>query len=176
MQTSLLFLYVRLHSALRWEKEEHCGHGCSEYVDERGNYSTHVFTREANRVIRQHSIHEPEKPLFLYLAYQAVHRPLQVPKMYVHMYDKERQWSNTKKLYAGMLTAADKGIATIEQTLKDVGMWENSLIIITTDNGGQIPGALDHEGQWSPKEGFRKGGSPGSNWPLRGGKAEGENN
>jgi len=168
------FLSLNKHSALRWDKEELCGPGCSEYIDEHGNYSTHIFTREANRVIKQHSINEPGKPLFLYLAYQAVHRPLQVPDEYVNMYANENQWSNNKKIYAGMVTAADEGIAAIEQTLKDVGMWEDSLVIITTDNGGPIPGGNDHAGLWSPEEGFPNSGNPASNWPLRGGKAEGK--
>jgi len=73
-----------------------------------------------------------------------------------------------------MLTAADEGIGMIEQTLKNVGMWEDSLIVITTDNGGPIPSPRYHEGRWSPEEGFSETDRVASNWPLRGGKAEGE--
>jgi arylsulfatase A-like enzyme len=62
---------------MRFDNKEHCGEGCSRIVDERGNYSTHVFAREAIRVIQEHV--NSSQPLFLYLAYQAVHAPDEVP-------------------------------------------------------------------------------------------------
>ena len=72
---------------LRFDQQEYCGRGCSQLADERGNYSTTVFTREAIRVITEHKYamdsseleHEKDteakkekehSPLFLYLAYQ----------------------------------------------------------------------------------------------------------
>ena len=42
----------------------------------------------------------------------------------------------------------DQGIANITQRLKDNGLFEDTLIIFSTDNGGQVSGG-------------------GSNWPLR---------
>lgn len=45
-----------------------CGANCSEInAEDSGTYSTHVFTREAIRVISEH---DTTQPLFLYLAYQ----------------------------------------------------------------------------------------------------------
>ena len=59
-------------------------------MDERGNYSTHVFVREAEKVIKSH---EPSKgPLFLYLPFQAVHGPDQVPESYRRPYES-KGWS-----------------------------------------------------------------------------------
>ena len=41
-------------------------------------YSTLRYTQEAERIIAAHPKTDPEKPLFLYLAYQAVHNPYDV--------------------------------------------------------------------------------------------------
>ncbi|EOD26231.1 hypothetical protein EMIHUDRAFT_457393 [Emiliania huxleyi CCMP1516] len=48
-----------------------CGAGCSRHAWEAvGEYSTHLFTRRAVSIIREH---DAAAPLFLYLPYQAVH-------------------------------------------------------------------------------------------------------
>lgn len=85
--------------------------------------------------------------------------------------DDGAEWSHNRKVYAGMLTAADEGIGMIEQTLKDAGMWDNTVLIVTTDNGA----SSKHTGTGSYTEEFgdRKKKNPGSNFPLRGGKSEG---
>jgi arylsulfatase A-like enzyme len=142
---------------LHWDKSPKCGDGCSVLVDEIGNYSTHVYTREAISRINEHrkSPSYGEKPLFLYLAYQAVHNPDQVPWKYQEPYEKNTNWDQKRKIYAGMLTAADEGIRNVTQALKDNGMWEDTILIFTTDNGG-------------PTEVCAVQGS--SNGPLRGGK------
>ena len=113
---------------------EYCGHNCSQLVDERGNYSTHVFTREAIRIVQEHD--NADGPLFLYLAHQAVHWPDEVPGRYTEPYKNRSVWSDRRRTYAGMLTAADESIANVTQALKDKGMWEDTLVVFTTDNGG----------------------------------------
>uniref|UniRef100_A0A7S4AU34 Sulfatase N-terminal domain-containing protein n=1 Tax=Pseudo-nitzschia australis TaxID=44445 RepID=A0A7S4AU34_9STRA len=136
---------------LHFDKEPRCGQGCSEVVfNERGNYSTHVFTREAISVVKNHHLAntaeataEPgtaaqsqSSPLFLYLAYQAVHCPNEVPAEYIERYKNKTDWTDQRKNYAGMLTAADEGIGNLTKALKETGLWENTLLIVTTDNGG----------------------------------------
>ena len=140
---------------LRWDKSPDCDESCSEIVNEAGNYSTHVFVREAIRRIHEHVDAGRDRPLFLYLAYQAVHCPNQVPQMYMDRYANYTDWSNLRKNYAGMLTAADEGIGNVTTALHDLGLWENTLVIFTTDNGG-------------PTESCCIQGS--SNYPKRGGK------
>jgi arylsulfatase A-like enzyme len=115
---------------------EYCGPNCSVVVDERGNYSTHVFTREAVRVIQEHDEHNPDRPLFLYLAHQAVHSPDEVPKEYSDLYKNRTDWSKRRITYAGMLTAADESIAKVINALKEKDMWNDTLVVVTTDNGG----------------------------------------
>jgi len=142
--------------------------------DERGNYSTKVFTREANRVIRQYSSaaadNNATKPLFLYLAYYAPHQDCVIQgkerEEYLARYENNTEWSRKRKLYAATVTAVDDGIGQVVKQLKAHGLWENSLVIVTTDNGGRT----DYGGKWSPASGDTVGGA--SNFPLRGAKFE----
>ena len=122
---------------MHYDRSQFCGEGCSQLVDERGNYSTDVFTREATRVIREHKARESAtEPLFLYLAHQGVHWPNQVPERYTKPYKNRTDWSDQRITYAGMLSAIDESMQLVVDELKKHEMWENTLTIVTTDNGG----------------------------------------
>ncbi|XP_072026941.1 arylsulfatase J-like isoform X2 [Amphiura filiformis] len=120
-----------------------------------GQYSTELYTTAAMEVLQQH---DPSKPLFLYVAYQAVHsanpdQPLQAPYKYIKRFSTIK---NTKRrTFAAMVSAMDDSIGYIAQTLKDTGLYNNSVIFFTTDNGG-------------PSAGFDY--NYANNWPLRGRK------
>ena len=132
---------------LHWDRREFCGANCSVSADERGNYSTHVFTREAIRIIQQHDQqtnrrrlgsqqNQPQEPLFLYLAHQAVHAPNEVPQRYYDLYRNQTIWDQRRQIYAAMLTAADESVRNVTLALQQTNMWNNTLVIVTTDNGG----------------------------------------
>ena len=97
-------------------------------------YTTHLITKEACKVIETG---DKSKPLFLYVPFNGVHSPFQVPDSYLKPYAHLK--GNRQKL-AGMLTAVDEAIGQIEQALKQAGMLENTLIIFSSDNGGPPPG------------------------------------
>ena len=130
-----------------------CGKNCSQInSDDQNVYSTIAFTREAVRVVDNHEF--AEKPLFLYLAYQGVHAPAQVPKSYEKKYESSIPDSK-RRTFAGMLSAVDEGIKNVTDALADKGQLSNTLVVFTSDNGGPVLG----------------GDAVGArNHPLRGGK------
>lgn len=145
---------------LHYDRSPRCGKGCSKVVNEKGNYSTHVFTREAIKVVKNHSNRfssssSSKAPLFLYVDYQAVQCPNEVPPEYSERYQNRTDWTDKRINYAGMLTAADEGIGNLTSALKEAGLWENTLVVVTTDNGGPTT------------VGCTQGSS---NYPKRGGK------
>lgn len=107
-------------------------------------YSTELYRDRAMDIV---SKHDPTKPLFMYLALQAMHTPLQVPKEYL---ENLAYLYGPRKIYAGMVIAMDQAIGKIVSAFQDKGLWNNTLLIFSTDNGGLV----------------KQGG--GSNWPLRG--------
>ncbi|XP_066985393.1 arylsulfatase B-like [Macrobrachium rosenbergii] len=111
-----------------------------------GVYSAHLFASTAEEIVRSR---DPKDPMFMYLAFQSVHSPLQVPPEYEDVY--KHIGNQNRRVKLGMVTAMDEGIGKVVKALKETGHYENSVIIFTTDNGGAIRHA-------------------GSNWPLRGGK------
>nr|XP_039257593.1 arylsulfatase J-like [Styela clava] len=112
-----------------------------------GEYSAHLFARKAIEAIDKR---DSTKPLFMYLAYQSVHGPLQVPDKYTEMFKDIKD--KARRTYAGMVLALDESVYNVTQHLAKVGILDNTIIVFSTDNGGQTMAG-------------------GNNWPLRGRKA-----
>ncbi|XP_071529471.1 arylsulfatase B-like isoform X2 [Panulirus ornatus] len=112
-----------------------------------GIYSTYLFASYIERLL---SSRNPDDPMFLYLPFQSVHSPMQVPdnytKPYSHIHHKQRR---TK---LGMVSAMDDAVGKLVTALKASGHYNNSIIVFTTDNGGPTV-------------------TSGNNWPLRGNKS-----
>ena len=104
-----------------------------ESLKEEG-YTTHLIAKEACKVI---ATGDQSKPLFLYVPFNGVHSPFQVPDSYLKPYAHLK--GNRQKL-AGMLAAVDEAIGQIEAALKQAGRLENTLIVFSSDNGGPSPG------------------------------------
>ncbi|XP_066534372.1 arylsulfatase I [Hoplias malabaricus] len=112
----------------------------------KGNYSTHLYTDRVKKILRTH---DRRSPLFLYVALQAAHTPLQAPD---HLMQRYHSLDNRpRRHYAAMLSGVDEAVGEIVGEMRDQGYYHNSVLIYSSDNGGQ------------PLSG-------GCNWPLRGGK------
>ncbi len=93
-------------------------------------YLTDEFTQEAVSFINAHA----SQPFFLYLAYNAVHKPYDTPPdQYIqrvsYITDPDR------RLYAAMVVALDDGVGQVVQTLTANNILNNTLIIFLSDNG-----------------------------------------
>lgn len=98
-------------------------------------YSTELLAAEACRIITSR---DTSKPLFLYVPFNGVHSPLQVPNRYVAPYASIAD--ERRRTLAGMLAAVDEAIGRIVDTLDQAGIREQTLILFSGDNGGQRPG------------------------------------
>uniref|UniRef100_A0A1I8A4Q1 Sulfatase domain-containing protein n=3 Tax=Steinernema glaseri TaxID=37863 RepID=A0A1I8A4Q1_9BILA len=96
-----------------------------------GVYSTNLFADEAINLI---SYHDVRNPFFLFLSFQSVHAPLQVPPLY------ENRCSHIghpmRRKYCAVLAAMDDAIERVVRALKNRGLYENTVIIFSSDNGG----------------------------------------
>ena len=82
------------------------------------------------QIIEQHS--EPEmNPLFIYLATQTMHAPVEVPSHYSDMY---AAYTKTYAVSNGMVTVTDEILRNVTAALTKRGMWARTLIIHLSDN------------------------------------------
>jgi arylsulfatase A-like enzyme len=114
-------------------------HRQDKALDEEG-YSTTLIGDEACRRIRER---DKSKPLFLYVPFNAVHSPHQVPESYTAPYES---MTGVRQTYAGMLAAMDEAIGKVQATLDAEKMTDNTLVIFSSDNGGPAPGKITDNG------------------------------
>ena len=128
-------------------------------------YSTHLIAREACRMIRERN---PDKPLFLYLPFNAVHGPFQVPEKYSEPYTDLK---GVRRTYAGMLSAMDEAVGQVLAALDEKKIRDNTLILFSSDNGGPSPGRITSNGPLRAGKGtLYEGGvrvCAFANWPGR---------
>lgn len=110
-------------------------------------YSTHLIAQETVRLIRA----QPrDKPLFLYVAFNAVHGPHQVPASYKLPY---ADLPEPRRTYAGMVAALDEAIGQIVAAIDARGRRDRTLFIFSSDNGGPRPGKLTSNGPFRGAKG-----------------------
>ena len=126
-----------------------------DILDElQGQYLTRLLTEEAVRVVQEH---DPAGPMLLYFSLPNTHSPNQSPPGYpdrclpdtgAHSYDR--------KQFAGNLAGLEESVANLTAALKSSPLWNDTLLIFLSDNGGSPEGLTSYGGQ--------------SNYPLRSGK------
>jgi len=101
-----------------------------------GEYLTERLTKEACDYIQQ----SQSKPFFLNLWFYNVHTPLQAKQNKI---DKYKALVDSTKLqknptYAAMVEHVDDAVGRVIAQLKLLGLYNNTIIILTSDNGGLI--------------------------------------
>lgn len=129
---------------------DHTTEGVHDYV-ENGHPvypEGHITDICADKSISLINGHDWNNPMFLYLAFNAPHVPLQAPEKFVNMY---KEMEEPRKTFAAMCSHVDEAVERVRIALEKVGQLDNTLIWFTSDNGGWL-------------------GYGGDNQPYRGGK------
>lgn len=101
-------------------------------VDGKGEYLTHIESREAVNFINQR---DKTKPFFLYVPFTAPHSPMQAPAAAIEKYE-HLPTANYRRIYAAMVDEMDQGIASILAVLEQQGIADNTIVVFVSDNGG----------------------------------------
>ena len=82
---------------------------------------------------------DTRQPFFLYLAYNAPHAPIQPPQEWLdRVKQREPGISERRAKLAALVEHLDAGIGKVLAALKETGLSDNTLVIFTSDNGGQL--------------------------------------
>lgn len=139
------------------------------------DYSPNLMFEELTGFVDKYK----EEPFFLYWASPIPHVALQAPKRWVDYYinkfgDEEPYLANLPRggyfphknphaAYAAMVSYLDENIGKLVQQLKEEGIYENTLIVFTSDNGPSYAGGADpvffesakpFEGEYGKGKGF----------------------
>ncbi len=98
-------------------------------LEEEG-YSTELIANEAIDIIQKK---DKNRPLFLYIAFNAPHTPIEAPfkniESFAYLDNKKDQ------IYAANVNALDFEIGRILKTIEDEGILEETIILFFSDNG-----------------------------------------
>ena len=134
-----------------WENDEE--------VWANGEYLTERITRKSVEFIRRHK----EEPFFLYVAYNAPHYPMHAPEKYLDRFPG-LPWE--RRITAAMLSAVDDGVGEIVRTLKELGLFENTIIYFQSDNGPSRESRNFLDGTETLYHGGTTGGFAGEKFSL----------
>ena len=136
-----------------------------------GKSTSQLIADHAQEILYKHAAkntlentYNASNPFFMYAAFQDAHSPLQVEEEFTDLYPNEQDL--IRKKYLGMVSRLDAAVGRIVDYLESItytvtedgqtrSMLEDTIIIFSSDNGGQSNLYL-YEG--------------GSNLPLRGSK------
>ncbi len=136
---------------------DHLRHGINymrrgEEVIEPEGHATDLFTDWAVDYIHQRA--GGGEPFFLFLSYNAPHTPIQPPdEWFEKVRAREPDISEQRARLVALIEHMDAGIGRVHAAIREAGIADRTLIVFTSDNGGQANVGAD-------------------NGPLRGAKQE----
>lgn len=102
-------------------------------------YITDLITEHTIEFIEQNAA----QPFFIDVSYNAPHWPYQRPDQQSRARENARplrpdsEDTNTREDYISMVERMDQGVGNILATLERLGLTENTIVIFTSDNGGE---------------------------------------
>ena len=121
------------------------------------DYLTAEFTGRALDFLQEFK--KDSRPFFLYLAYNTPHPPLQAPWEDLEPYAAKRpnERFTSRDIVKAMVDVLDRDIGSLMESLAELGLDENTLIVFTSDNGGHDDGpggVVQHNGGLRSRKGF----------------------
>ena len=124
----------------------------ASYADFKLNdYAPELMHKEAIKFLEENK----DQPFFLYYASPLPHVPLQAPEKWVNYYraklGKEEPYTGKsyfpnqtpRATYAAMISYLDEQVGDLVNKLVELGIYENTIIIFTSDNGPTYAGGAD---------------------------------
>ena len=111
-----------------------------------GTYDAYTYIDDLKEILNKH---DDSNPLFLYLPLHNVHGPFEAPDEWLNIYSKNST-CDKRRTYQAMVSVADNVTGTVVEILKRKKMWDNTIFVVSADNGGAA--------------------CMGSNYPLKGSK------
>jgi arylsulfatase A-like enzyme len=101
-----------------------------------GEYLTDRLTDEAIKIVDR----AKDGPFFVYLAYHAVHTPIEAPQPLVARYTEKLRpgMNHTNPTYAAMMHSVDDNMGRLLEKLQQWKIADHTVVIFTSDNGGFI--------------------------------------
>jgi len=125
-------------------------------VDPEG-HATDLFTQWACEYLLERK--SKKQPFFLYLAYNAPHTPIQPPDEWLKRVQKREASITPKRAkLVALIEHMDYGIGKVIQTLKETDQASNTLVIFTSDNGGQLNVGANNGSLRDGKQSMYEGG------------------
>lgn len=107
-----------------WEDEKE--------VWKNGEYLTELITEKSLDFIDRQA---KEDPFFMYVPYNAPHYPMHAPEKYMERF-AHLPWD--RQVMAAMIAAVDDGVGEIVEKLKEEGIYEDTVIFFSSDNGPSV--------------------------------------
>lgn len=105
-------------------------------IDPKG-HATDLFTDWAVDYLNQRKAQD--KPFLLYLAYNAPHTPIQPPKEWEDkVLAREKGIDSKRAKLVALIEHMDHGVGKVLDALNKNGQAENTIVVFTSDNGGQL--------------------------------------
>jgi arylsulfatase A-like enzyme len=95
-----------------------------------GDYSANVIHQKALDFLRAQT---PDHPFFLYATYTLPHANHEIPSVAPY---ENKDWPQAEKIYAAMITLADRQVGELVSMLHEKGMDNDTIVIFASDNGG----------------------------------------
>ena len=105
-----------------------------------GTYDVHVYKKDLKSIFDDHKENDP---FFLYLPLHNVHGPFEAPEEWIDMYAKNSTCA-FRRTYQAMVSVADNVTGLVVELLKEKGMWDNTIMVVSADNGGAQCAGSNH--------------------------------